>query len=256
MKLSKSAAAAVRYYQGDVAGNDPFWGDSKAYCTLNSLFFPGISNETARSAEGKRLNPAFLEDIDRLTGMCGDLLGAFSEAGTEQELFTFRVERLSDYLLCRELGRTVSFTSTSRNGFLKEYRDKKGLALLRFRIPAGTPCINMAEMLDYYAKAQEAEVLLPPDLGLNYEELPLTEEEYRITDADGNPPAVSCRVTVCGIRAVSEDAGEMTREGAAAGRRVYEALNRREIPDAEDVERYVGWKCAFRKFMAQKMGAF
>ena len=256
MKISPSAAAAVRYYQGDVSGNDPFWGDPKAYCTLNSLFFPGITNEMARSAEGKRLNPAFLEDVDRLVGMCGDLLGAFCEAGAMQEMLTFRVERLSDYLLCREMGRTISLTSTSKHGFLKEYRDKKGLALLRFRIPAGTPCIDMADMLEYYAKAQEAEVLLPPYLMLEYQELPLTDEERRITDADGNPPAVSCLVTVHGIRAVSENGGMLTEEGAAAGCRVYEALNRREIPDGNDVELYCSWKCAFQKIAAEKMGAF
>jgi hypothetical protein len=139
---------------------------------------------------------------------------------------------------------------------LKEYRDKKGLALLRFRIPAGTPCIDMADMLEYYAKAQEAEVLLPPYLMLEYQELPLTDEERRITDADGNPPAVSCLVTVHGIRAVSENGGMLTEEGAAAGCRVYEALNRREIPDGNDVELYCSWKCAFQKIAAEKMGAF
>ena len=246
MKLSGKHAAAVRYYQGDVTGDDPFWGDPKAYCTLNSLFFHGISNETARVREGKRLNPAILQDMDRLTGLCTDLLQAFALAGTDRDLVTFRVERLSDYLLCREAGNTVSFTSTSTAGFLKEYGDKKGLALLRFRIPAGTPCIVMAEALEHYKKAQEEEVLLPPGMILDFEEVPLTEEELQITDADGNPPAVSCVVTIRGMRAAEAGSGVPDAEGAAAGQRVFDALRHGDVPAEEDVLRYSEWKRSFR----------
>ena len=247
MKLSEHAITAIRYYLGDVEGNDPFWGDRKAYCTLNALFFPGIANETARAREGKRLNPAFLQDIGRLTALCTDLLQAFCDAGTPREITVFRVERLSDCLLRRELGDTISFTSTSASGFLKEYRDKKGLALLRFRIPAGTPCIVMADVLDHYAKAQEDEVLLPPQTELEFTEIPLSEEERQITDADGNPPAVSFFVNVCGMRSVRPDGGCLPAEGAGAGQRVYEALNRGEIPAEEDVRLYCEWKEVFRK---------
>ena len=33
---------AIRFYEGDTHGDDPFWGDPKGYCTLNALLFPGI----------------------------------------------------------------------------------------------------------------------------------------------------------------------------------------------------------------------
>jgi len=141
MPLSHKQIKAVKFYQGDVSGTDPFWGDKKAYCTLNALFFPGIENEIARASEGKKLNPAFLEDTGRLIALCNELLSAFHAMPLENSTVTRRVERLSDYRLRRKLGNTVSFTSTSTAGFLTSYTGKKGLALMRFELPAGTPCL-------------------------------------------------------------------------------------------------------------------
>ena len=49
---------ALRWYEGDVTGNDPLWADSKAYVTLNAIFFDGIENEMIKAKENKHLNPA------------------------------------------------------------------------------------------------------------------------------------------------------------------------------------------------------
>ena len=43
--MDKEQQKALLYYEGDVQGSDPFWGDKKAYTTLNSLLFPGFANE-------------------------------------------------------------------------------------------------------------------------------------------------------------------------------------------------------------------
>ena len=51
---------ALRWYEGDVTGNDPLWADSKAYVTLNAIFFDGIENEMIKAKENKHLNPALL----------------------------------------------------------------------------------------------------------------------------------------------------------------------------------------------------
>ena len=47
--MTEEMLQAIRYYEGDVSGNDPFWGDPKAYCTINSLLFSGVENEIART---------------------------------------------------------------------------------------------------------------------------------------------------------------------------------------------------------------
>ena len=78
--LTDRQLRAVRYYIGDVSGIDPFWGDGKAYVALNALFFPGIETEKNRAKEGKYLNPAILEDTDRLTELLSDLLSAFNSS--------------------------------------------------------------------------------------------------------------------------------------------------------------------------------
>jgi len=250
MLLSQKQMNAVKYYQGDVSGNDPFWGDQKAYCTLNSLFFPGIENETARSHEGKKLNPAFLDDTDRLIGFCDDLLSAFCTSPLETDMISWRVERISDYRLRKAFGNTISFTSTSTTGFLNAYGDKKGLALIKFELPAGTPCIDLATALDTYTKSEEAEVLLPPGLVLALEEIPLTNEMRAIRDADNAPPIVACIARPCGLHIPNDRcSGQLCETGAQAGKRIYTALNNRQLPTDSDAQAFIQWKRIFRSIV-------
>ena len=235
--LTETQLAAVRWYTGDVEGDDLFWGDPKAYVGVNALFFPGIGTETLRAAEGKRLNPALLADEERLRETLRALLSAFTPA--ERELQTSRVERLSDYEAMRTAGHTLSFTSTSENGFLAAYSDRRGIALLQFRIPEGTPVIRMADALPYYAKSEEAEVLLPPGLALTLEECPVPEAYLHIRDADGAPP--QCYVRAVPGKLVCPTLTQAT-DGAAAGMRVFAAFNSGEKPDPADESAYIAWK--------------
>ena len=245
-ELNEREKAALRYYIGDVSGSDPFHGDPKAYVTLNSLFFSGISAERARSAEGKRLNPAILADTGRLTELFAELFSAFRRCSAETELRTFRVERWSDYAYCKAAGATLSFTSTSAAGFLDSYRDRLGIALMRFTLPQGTPCIDAARALDFYAKPEEAEVLLPPFLALDIAETALSDSERRILDSAGEPPRCACEVTAGEILPCTAAETELPHGGAEAGQRVFAALNAGEQPSPEDEELYVQWKSAYR----------
>ncbi len=246
MQLKEAEIAALRYYIGDVSGDDPFWGDGRAYLVLNALFYPGIVTERARAAEGKPLNPAILADEERLRTVCTDLLSVFQRSACEAPLTLYRVERLADYRLNVEAGHLISFTSTSTAGFLPAYRDRRGIALMRFQLPAGTPCIPMNKALPVYAKAGEAEVLLPPLLRCQFAEVPLTEAERVITDADGKEPAVSVLATAEGLAPVPEAAAcVLYPDGNAAGQRVYRALCSGNEPDAADAELYSLWKRQF-----------
>ena len=242
--LSEREKSALRYYIGDVSGSDPFWSDPKAYVVLNSLFFPGISTERARAAEGKRLNPAILDDTDRLTELFSALFSAFRHSSAETERHSFRVERESDFLLCQAAGATLSLTSTSIAGFLSEYRDRLGIALMRFTLPAGTVCIDVAEALDFYAKPEEAEILLPPFSELSMTNLPLTDSEKLILDSAGAPPVRSCEVKVGGIRR-SGEAVQLPDGGAKAGQRVFAALSEGKEPPREDTALFSEWKRAY-----------
>ncbi|MBR6070737.1 MAG: hypothetical protein IKP78_09130 [Ruminococcus sp.] len=244
-ELTPREKAALRYYIGDVSGTDPFHSDPKAYVVLNSLFFAGTAAERARAAEGKRLNPAILADTDRLTELFAGLFSAFRRCTAEKELRTFRVERWSDYALCKAAGATLSLTSTSTAGFLSEYRDRLGIALMRFTLPKGTPCIDVAAALDFYAKPEEAEVLLPPFLRLDIAEVPVTDDERGILDSAGEPPRCSCTVTTNGIQPCTAAETELPHGGGQAGQRVLAALNAGALPSPADEELYSRWKRAY-----------
>ena len=249
MKLTMAQMTAVRYYEGDVTGEDPFWGDPKAYVTLNSLFYNGIGTERRRAAEGKKLNPAVIADPLRLYTLCRDLLSAFLAADLSQERITSRVERYADYMEMKQAGGTLSFTSTSSGGFLKAYGDRIGIALMKFHIPAGTPCLPFAEVLqEGYLKTEEQEILLPPGLALAFRETALTGRDLEITDARGAKPLVRCEAYVQGYlpgpQGMPFDPYNLA--GPEAGLRVYLALNEQREPAEADRRIYTEWKRGFR----------
>ncbi|MBQ1534778.1 MAG: hypothetical protein IIZ64_08200 [Erysipelotrichaceae bacterium] len=238
---------AIRFYEGDVYGEDPFWSDPKAYVTLNSLFFEGVEAERRRAREKKYLNPEIIKDPVRLFTVLKDLLSAFRPS--DKERITYRVERYDDYLEMKQKGRTVSFTSTSLDGFLKEYGDRIGIALMIFHIPENAPVLAFSEVLkEGYLKAQENEILLPPGLSLEPREIPLNEEDLEIKDALGNPPIVKCEAFIKerntdGNRDLSCPVCDT--KGPESGTRVYEALNGGKEADPEDIKVYTEWKKSF-----------
>ena len=231
----------LKYYIGDVSGNDGFWSEPKAYLVLNSLFYDGIETEISRTKEGKFLNPAILDDVDRLLDFYDNMFSAFRKCHTESNIITYRVERYSDFMPIRKINRTISFTSTSMGGFLDAYRDRKGITLIKFSISENVPCIDVAKALDFYAKSDEKEVLLPPFMKLDLTEITLTEKELSITDSDGKSPVNSYKA-VCSPVNIKERTGNISRDGAEAGQRIYNALNNSILPAENDIETYTQWK--------------
>ena len=237
---------AIRYYIGDTEGTDGFWGDEKAYVLMNALFFSGIRSETDRAREGKYLNTEILADPKRLYEVLTALMSACRKCALPAERETYRVERMSDFAEMQHKGKTVSFTSTSTDGFLSAYADRRGIALLHFILPEGTPCIPMAEVLPHYAKADEAEVLLPPGLPLHIREYPVPECCLAITDADGKPPVCFAKISVePTFPEVTHHA--LPREETVLITRLCSALMLRETPSAEDIGRYIAWKQEFQQ---------
>lgn len=243
---SFSPESAVRYYIGDVSGNDDFWGDKKSYVTINSLFFTGMHSEIARASEGKYLNPAIISDIPRLMNFFESLFTAFAKSHCKFSE-TYRVERYSDFELCRNNGCTLSITSTSYAGFLNYYRNRQGIALMRFIFPEDSPFINVSEFLRFYAKPEEMELIIPPFVSLKIYENLLTEHEFEITDSNGVPPKISCTAETSGILECSKIPVSFPVGGEKAGGRVYNALNSGSFPKETDVILYTQWKSALQK---------
>lgn len=190
-RLNDDEIRAVQYYEGDIPAEmqrDPFWGDARAYVTLNALLFDGLSSEYTRVREGKRLNPEMLADLPRLLKLYAALLSAARKGRQSAGRCGFRVERAADFSLCMQSGMTAAFTSTSLRGFLPAYGDKQEIVLLRCHVPEGLPVIIFSEMLGEYRKFNEDEMLLPPFLRFALKQRPLTDADAAITDLSGNPP--------------------------------------------------------------------
>ena len=203
VSLPDRCLTALRYYVGEASARLELPQDPKAYNTLNALFFDGLSTERARVSEGRSLNGELLLFPEALTALCRDLLQALEQGKADAaDGPLYRVERETDSQIMRSLSGTVSFTSTSRAGFLNAYTDKRRLVLMEFRLPAGTPRADMARLLPRYIKPQEAEVLLPPGLPLCFRERHLTAAEKNIRDRDGNAPVYALTAEP-GIPAVS-----------------------------------------------------
>lgn len=240
--LNDAEQRAVRYYEGDVRGaSDPFWGDAKAYVSLNALLFDGLRTERTRIAEGKRLNPALLADIPALLDVYSKLFAAAGKGAAAEDALGYRVERADDFAVCRDAGMTLAFTSTCRSGFLPAYGDKRGIVLLTYHVPAGTPQIVFAEQLRDYLKGAEDELLLPPFLGMRIAQRALTDADCRMTDMEGKPPLAAYDLYLTG----KVQAGAVASPGippCEAGIRVWNALNAGAEPDAADVSSYLEWK--------------
>lgn len=246
--LTEKEKNAIKYYIGDVSGDDSFYGDGKAYVVLNSLFFPDIYSEKMRAGEGKLLNPAILEDVPRLLDFFNSLFSAFGKSVLEKSCRTYRVERMGDFEIFRSKGRTISMTSTSLSGFLDAYRDRRGIALVEFNLCEGINCIDVSKALDNYVKAEETEILLPPFMEIDIQEKEMKSAERLITDCDGNPPVISTAVSVKGICSDICTSGIHISD-CKAGMRIYNALNSNEIPDSEDIAEYSQWKRILRKLL-------
>ncbi len=252
--LTEQMVNALRFYTGDVSwwhGEDKeaaFWRDKKAYLVINALFFEGIENELARAGEKKFLNPVFFENTERLLDVCENLIKAIWAGGKDEPLqYGYRVERMSSFEKIKQLGHTISPTSTSKTGFLSNYRDKKGLVLLDFTIDQGVPRADMGKLLPNYSKAEEKEILIAPWLPLEIRRRSLTEEELTISDYDGQPPGMAYQITVKQPERMNDVRPRpLDQAGAEAGRRVLETILKQEVPKQEDVRAYSLWKESFR----------
>lgn len=252
-------ANALRYYVGEAKAYPNVPEDPKAYNTLNVLFFEGTVSERARAAEGKKLNPAFLDGKSDTLSLCADLMMALRYGGIdkEEEETVYRVSRQVDVDQMIQTGKTVSFTSTSKGGFLKAYGDKDGLVLLEIHIAPHAPRADMAELLEHYVKPDEQEVLLPPWLPVAIEKVVLSDAERIIKDRNGDPPVAKYIVrtgdrTECDPR-YNKSEIEPKLTGTDAGMRVYEAFMRREMPDDTDVKTYEAWKKTFLAMVVKRM---
>lgn len=249
--LNQEELQALRFYEGDTEGKDPFWSDPKAYVTLNSLLFSGIDTEKARAAEKRKLNLEMLVHYEETLGVFQNLISALRK-DRHGNLHVWRVERLTDYQCFRKEGMFTSFISTSTAGFLKAYEDKFDLVLMDIEIGEDVIAGNLQKLLPYYAKQEEAEVLLAPYCKVTFEEEPLPAEYKEIRDGHGREAAVFVKTKVSGNYR-KEKKTSFNKEDIPGAVSFYESLNEGKKSREEDLASYLRMKKYFRTVVMEKL---
>lgn len=265
INLTENQIKALRYYTGDAAVFNGASTDSasaycgipsneKAYCTINPLFYSDTVSERARVAEGKKLDPELITSKPFLRSLLIDLINAAIGGGEGMpNQTTYRVAREADVDEMKKHGKLMTFTSTSKNGFLSSYSDKNGLVLLEFHIPKDAPRADIEMLIPSYQKLEEAEVLLPPWLPAELRKCELSEEEKQITDRNGEPPKEKYTVTVgTDMCAPTLFCLAPSDSGVDAGKRFVHTLMRGENPDEGDEADYIMWKRALTASVAKE----
>ena len=161
LHIPENCINALKYYSGQTNAYPGVPKDYKAYNTINVLFYEDTVSERARTKEGKKLNPLFISNDKSIVSLCCDLIASTLVGGVSTKpQIVYRVARIADVDAMMKHGKTLTFTSTSKNGFLTAYSNKVDLVLLEFQLLSNTPHADLANMIPDYEKPEEAEVLL------------------------------------------------------------------------------------------------
>lgn len=262
--LTLKEIEAIRFYQGDIRRRDKngriltekkegFYGTACAYRTMNCLMYDGIENEKARIKEGngKLVSTLFLE-MEKIIAVYCDIYSAMCKSAFRLEeaakKLVYRTERR---ISAEELkkGYTLSFTSTSKKDSPDRFLLKKSdLVLLNIVFSSKIPHLDFQEILgSEYLFEQQAEILLPPFLEIELEELELigADKEYR--DINGRPPYAKYLVQVKGIRSSnpeseSKERGVLTRGRNQKSMEILGKLLEKEDLTEEEEREYCLWK--------------
>lgn len=247
MNLSEKQITMLRFYEGDIDEkniHDPFYGDPKAYVTLNALLFDGLTTEKARVEENRILNPAFLKDPIKTADCICTILSTMYRS--DHDMVVSRVERTADFNVFSKDTYMPSFISTSYAGFLSAYEDKHGLALMKIHIPQGTYIADMKKLLTSYLKEDEEEVLLPPYMHITVQKNPLDDSMKKIHDGYGNIPEVYADVYCDGFQYPFVSPVKIEDKDIENAEHLYHCLNAHEALSDADMESYMHIKQAIQ----------
>lgn len=269
--VTKKEVDSIRFYQGDIRkrtenGNfseqvkeKGFWGIPKAYKTMNSLLFRGINNEIIRIDEKEgSLNPEILLEIEKVNEVFCDIFRVMCKClrikkEENKSIIVYRADRGISVREMKEIGQTISFTSTSKKiSSVKDFTKKKELILLEFLLHSSIPYLDFEEILgDHYLFSSQKEILLPPFLKirLNEEKLSKKECEYEgkyIVNV-GN---ICLPTQSLGIQERELKLKKLIEEKEFMAD-ILEKLNKKRMIDKSKIERYEAWKKIFREIVIE-----
>lgn len=196
---------SLRFYQGDIDNYEmptemdkikystSFYKTEKAYNLLNMLLYPGMDNEYARIwQEGKKIPISLLRNMEELLAVYENIFSLMCKSSLvdqNKKFYVYRKDRIQSREMV-EAGYTFGFTSCSLIDESDPYfiKKKAGILLLEVVIPGHIPHICVNEILGKNKFSAQEEVLLPPFVHFEREQMDFTEKEQLYRDINNEVP--------------------------------------------------------------------
>lgn len=257
----------IRFYMGDpkIVNRGDFRGGPKAYNTINALLHDGIQNEMDKINEGKKIDIYDVEHLKSYISLIATIYLAmekYSKMNQNPHLTTYRVDRFSEIAGLMEQKRIEGFYSTCKWGFLKEYANTKAnVVLLEIVREKNVPYLDFECLFaEYYAKPQEAEILLPFDAGVKcIEQATLTEEEKKTyRDVNGEEPRGKYRIFLGEEKVLLDEVdykmdacGIIEDEVVVRVQNCLEKLSEHRVLNKEEFQFYTDWKKKLKQYICK-----
>lgn len=196
---------SLRFYQGDIDNYEmptemdkikystSFYKTEKAYNLLNMLLYPEMDNEYARIwQEGKKIPIPLLRNMEELLAVYENIFSLMCKSSLVDQnkmFYVYRKDRMQSMEML-EAGYTFGFTSCSLADESDPYfiKKKAGILLLEVVIPGHIPHICVNEILGKNKFSAQEEVLLPPFVHFEKEQMAFTEKEQLYRDINNEVP--------------------------------------------------------------------
>ncbi|MBO5474580.1 MAG: hypothetical protein J6A08_12480 [Lachnospiraceae bacterium] len=269
--FTKAELNSVLFYQGAVeyielniteADLVEFYRVTNAYEVINMLLFPGVTNEESRIGVEQRSIPfVLLDNVPELLSVYCNLYSAMCKYAYchtwEENAITYRYDRMNTLDFLRN-GKTCSFLSTSleqKGATDEEFKKKNGILILEVEASKGVVYLNVNEISGEKSKyPEEKEILFPPFLQIDMEEVELTNEEKQYRDINDESPKAKYKIVIknnCMEKDEDIDKrvdqqklyGEiLEEESVEAAKEVWEKLRNHEMLQEDVVKKYQEWK--------------
>lgn len=269
-RISYRQIDALRLYGGDTRvrcsngymgtkSKDAIYGDKNAYRTLNALLFESNKNEQERIwKEGHTMNPEFIRRIEETVQVYRDIFTLMKvKNGTfDYHVTGKRIDRVSS-VVYYESGFTQSFFSCSKRCFDSEFSRKNGIILIEVELSPNIPFIDYESVLrsNEYTHWDEREILLPPFLNIELEEIPLTIAETRmVRDKEKKPPLGKYQLKTIkfpdyrkAILYSQKLLWQQIIDGKESAAKLLEKMNGKE--KEQDYREYICWKEKLQEYL-------
>ena len=261
-EITKRQLDAIRFYMGDpeIVESGIYQGGPKAYNTINALLHYGMDDEKEKIRDGKPIELIDDKHLKQYIELIRDIRKAMEIyrdqhlKDNDVKLRSYRIDRISAVERFRKDPRIYGYFSTCKWGFLPEYaHTKSDIVMLEVERDEDVPYLDFSELFrEFYAKPEEAEILLPYGAVVTeLKEIPLTPEECRLYyDMNGNPPRGKWRLHVSCDKSEAENGyGGENCDWPLTDKKIVEQISRcmrklsehRELSEAEE-QFYCEWK--------------